>query len=216
MAAVAVDLGVVNEGVEGCDVAVKHRTVTVLDWDDTILASTVLQVVGEVGSKSPEVREAFLELEWHALGLLEEALKVGSVIIVTNAEAGWVEMSAASLMPKVLQFLMRNHIRIVSARSLYGAQYPTTPLAWKLCTFIGEMSLVFGGIQPEHILVLGDGIGECLAARELQRMLPETRVKIIKFVEYPSISKLIEEQTVIRKHLQYVAKIDRSFEKKLP
>eukprot|EP00188_Purpureofilum_apyrenoidigerum_P005603 Plantae.Rhodophyta-Purpureofilum_apyrenoidigerum.ctg7454.p1 GENE.Plantae.Rhodophyta-Purpureofilum_apyrenoidigerum.ctg7454~~Plantae.Rhodophyta-Purpureofilum_apyrenoidigerum.ctg7454.p1 ORF type:complete len:217 (+),score=26.23 Plantae.Rhodophyta-Purpureofilum_apyrenoidigerum.ctg7454:333-983(+) len=193
----------------------RNKTVTILDWDDTILASSFLQTVGDRGDLGDFVMANMSELETHALGLLEEALKVGTVIIVTNAESGWVEISAATYMPRVLHCLRSNNVRIVSARSIYESQYQDNPLQWKLCAFICELSVVFHGSPADHVIVLGDGVGECFAARGVQNMLPSARVKTIKFVNFPTVKKLIEQQDVIKSHLKYVASLDRSFEVRL-
>mmetsp|Transcript_1100 Transcript_1100/g.3417 ORF Transcript_1100/g.3417 Transcript_1100/m.3417 type:complete len:217 (-) Transcript_1100:122-772(-) len=192
-----------------------NRTVTILDWDDTILASSFLQNVGDRHSTSDWVRSCMAELEVYALGLLEEALRVGAVIVITNAEAGWVEISAATYMPRVLECLRSNNIRIISARSTYEPHYRENPLQWKLCAFVRELSIVFDGSPAHHVIVLGDGIGECFAARGVQSMMPSARVKTIKFVDFPTVKKLIEQQTVIRSYLKYVASLDRSFEVRL-
>ena len=49
--------------------------------------------------------------------------------MVTNAETGWVQLSAAKFIPAVVPLLSR--VSILSARSTYEGRYPDAPLKWK-------------------------------------------------------------------------------------
>ncbi len=86
--------------------------------------------------------EAFARLR--ALGesaakLLNCALTFAPVVIVTSAETGWVQLSAARFMPSLLPILAR--VKIVSARSTYEAAYGegASPLDWKVFAFGNEV-----------------------------------------------------------------------------
>jgi len=76
----------------------KESTIIFVDWDDTLLCSSYLSGAGyrldsELESSSPIDRE-LKELEASVIGLLRLAMSFGEVHVVTNAETGWVQLSA--------------------------------------------------------------------------------------------------------------------------
>ena len=69
------------------------------DWDDTCFPSTFLGSNGfgldtSTDLLGADLAQSLQELETCVVGLLEFAMQCGTVIIVTNAEKGWVELSA--------------------------------------------------------------------------------------------------------------------------
>jgi hypothetical protein len=165
----------------------QHRKKTVLffDWDDTLLCSSAL-------FHDPP-REELAELDLQVLGLLELAIQVGRVIIVTNADAGWVELSALTYMPEVSAYLRRNrHITIISARASYGHYYPGEPVRWKLNVFQDIMlqhrgrKTMFGSI--------GDSCVEWTAFHlAIHDQSSSVRTIRVKLVEKPSVAQLVEQ-----------------------
>lgn len=91
------------------------NTVIMFDWDDTLLASSFLSARGYRVDcpESPATIDDAADLaqlraqEQCVCALLKLALSYGTVNIVTNAEIGWVELSAAKFMPSVLPLLER-------------------------------------------------------------------------------------------------------------
>ena len=79
-------------------------------------------------------------LEASVCNLLELAFSYGEVHIVTNAEAGWVELSASKFIPAVLPLLGRT--KVISARSTYERMFPDAPYKWKVspCRLAGLFS----------------------------------------------------------------------------
>lgn len=64
------------------------------------------------------------------IALLERALRCGLVVIITNAETGWVELSCRRFLPRCLPLV--SSIRVVSARSTFEALHPDSPSDWKV------------------------------------------------------------------------------------
>ena len=68
------------------------------DWDDTFFPSTFLASKGyrldTPTERLRDLREPLRELEVCVADVLRLALNFGNVIIVTNAEKGWVQLSA--------------------------------------------------------------------------------------------------------------------------
>ena len=112
------------------------ETIIVFDWDDTLLASSFLSSKGyrldTDKSKLADVEAGLRDLEQAIIAVVTLALQYGEVHIVTNAETGWVQLSAAKFIPAVVPLLHR--VSILSARSTYEGRYPDAPLKWKYDT----------------------------------------------------------------------------------
>ena len=112
--------------------------VLVFDWDDTLLCSSWLAQNG-LRLDYPEVIPASIQKQLEALqtsvvALLRRALTFGKVMIITNAETGWVELSAKRFMPDVLTLLPE--LDVFSARSNFESLSPDSPSDWKVCCLL--------------------------------------------------------------------------------
>ena len=109
------------------------ETIIIFDWDDTLLASSFLSSKGyrldTEKSKIADVEAGLRDLEQSIIAVITLALQYGEVHVVTNAETGWVQLSAAKFIPAVVPLLSR--VSILSARSTYEGRYPDAPLKWK-------------------------------------------------------------------------------------
>ena len=83
------------------------RTLFIVDWDDTLNASTWCVQRGIMIFRLPNEDERLhlARLSKRSAETLQSLMKLGHVIIVTNAEEGWVQSSARSLMPDVSKFV---------------------------------------------------------------------------------------------------------------
>ena len=76
------------------------QTVTIFDWDDTLLCTSHLEMVQrQYGAIPSQVREQLASLERIVQTLLRQASKTGKVFIITNASEGWVQHSSSLCMP---------------------------------------------------------------------------------------------------------------------
>lgn len=170
------------------------RTLTLYDWDDTFLPSTHLASLGirvdETDELPPHLANDLQELELTVIKILEEALRYGIVKVITNAEEGWVELSGSRFMPKLTSFLLDNRVKIVSARTMYEADYPDSPSCWKTAAFAAEVDESFPDVDQLNVLVLGDSLSERDAAHALALRMPASCVKSVKLVERPNVSQL--------------------------
>lgn len=182
--------------------AVRKRardTIIIMDWDDTLLASSWLASHG-LRLDSPSVPRSIVAqlelLEESVLSLLWRASECGRVVIVTNAETGWVELSAQKFMPRVLPALEAAGVRIVSARSTFEPAFPDSPCDWKVQAFHEEVRAAVEekrGDRVLHAISLGDSIHERQAIHQVMHGLPASRTKSVKFVERPTASQLRRE-----------------------
>lgn len=80
------------------------------------------------------------QLEAAVIHILQEALRFGRVVVITNAEAGWVELSGRRFLPRVVAFLAAHDIKIVSARTSFESDFPDAPSSWKMAAFSQEVA----------------------------------------------------------------------------
>jgi len=182
----------------------KESTVIFVDWDDTLLCSSYLSGAGyrldsELESSSPIDRE-LKELESSVIGLLRLAMSFGEVHIVTNAETGWVQLSAKKFLPGVVPVL--DSVKVVSARSTYETMFPDAPVKWKFCAF--QEKLFSDTKSSKNIISFGDSHVEREAVRAVTRGLPNTKTKSVKFAEKPSMEQLRRQLELVTNCFQYI------------
>lgn len=159
-----------------------------IDWDDTLMATTASS---EVDAKQ------WASLELAVLAFLEQLLQLGWVVIVTNADRGWVEQSSTRYMPRVADYLQRNAIPIVSARSLFEVRRVASPsqaeqIRWKFLAMMTTLrDTVIRSRRRPTLVSIGDSKVERAAvfmvASHVSDLPP---VKSIKLRRAPTIAQL--------------------------
>jgi len=165
-------------------------TVTIFDWDDTLLCTSLLTNLGFPDEVPSNFKASMQEIEDRAHRLISEALELGPTYIVTNAVSGWVQDSAAQHLPGLLPLLSR--VTVISARGAYAYLYPDQPGLWKTCTFynlVRDTDLH----QFRDLIVIGDSFYEMVAGQLLRDMFLDLRVKLIKLKESPSPEVLSQQ-----------------------
>lgn len=208
------------------------HTVIMFDWDDTLLASSFLSARGyrvdcvdtpATLSDSSDAAQLRAQ-EQCVVSLLKLALSYGHVNIVTNAEVGWVELSAQKFMPAVLPLLSR--VTVLSARSTFEPAHPEAPLKWKYYAFHERLRAVFGERCMEsraateaelpalssvvadlhrNIVSFGDSHVEREAIRAVTRGVPGWRCKSVKFAERPTVEQLRRQLELVTNCFHYIA-----------
>lgn len=120
---------------------VHSNSFLIFDWDDTLLASHHVASRGyslDTDDIMPrKLRAQLKRLEKAIISTLEGAIQLvgaSNVVVITNADHLWVELSAQKYVPNVLKTL-RKGILIISARQRYEHLFPSHPYQWKLHTF---------------------------------------------------------------------------------
>ena len=117
------------------------QTVTIFDWDDTLLCTSHLEMVQrQYGAIPAQVREQLASLERIVQTLLRQAAKTGKVFIITNASEGWVQHSSSLCMPGLADDL--STVEIISARGAFEASFPGDSHAWKMHAFLQVRNLL--------------------------------------------------------------------------
>jgi len=183
------------------------RPIIAFDWDDTILNSTQLaelglRQVGDHSDSSDDMANTFrcqlARLESSVFTMLHHALTLGEVVIVTNGETGWVELSAQKFLPGLLPLI--GTISVISARSVYQSHNPACPITWKALAF-NAVADRFSEIT--QIISIGDSLVERNAARLVARGR-KMFCKTIKFCERPTLNQLLAQQQVVLMSLSEV------------
>lgn len=192
------------------------KTTAILDWDDTICPSTHLSQLGlrvdDVGDLPDVLQEQLAQLEVAVINIMREAMRFGNVVVITNAEAGWVELSGRRFLPDVIEFIRMYDIKVVSARTNFEKEFPNAPSSWKVASFSQEVKQMFPHDDQLNVLVLGDSMSERDAAHALGGRMPDSKVKTVKFVERPSIDQLMRQVQLVAQSLPDLAGYSKSFD----
>lgn len=219
--------------------APRNGTILIFDWDDTLCPSTWLGqqnlTLNDNCIIPPDVQTKLNLMAEYARRTLQVAMQLGTVVIVTNAEEGWVELSCRKFMPTLFDFL--STFKQLSARSKFEATSVSCPFVWKQMAFRQEIYAHFEKAtqSKKSIISIGDSAHERLAAISITRTLPiasdgfyrmtgpisdlplsptfskawgNCRTKSVKFIERPAIEELMQEHELISSMLQQVAARD--------
>jgi len=122
-------------------------TALIFDYDDTLLPSSWLCAQGlTIQDKDiiqPDIQEKLEKCADLVILLLQKALDLvgdNNPIIITNAERGWIDLSAERFLPRAVPYLKRCHI--MSARSTYEYMTPNF-YVWKLSAFHFQLQNYF-------------------------------------------------------------------------
>jgi hypothetical protein len=185
----------------------------IIDWDDTLNPSTWCMKTGILTVRSPSLTELRIlrELSVLVLSTLKKCMANGLVVIVTNAETGWVEMSSRALLPDVATCL--RGVPVISARTTFESIVRDEPAVWKAMTFsrlISEWSTMLdqnwllGDSLPE-VISIGDASHEREALFHVNSQHEvKFLAKSIKFIERPTFEDLKKQHTMIHARLDAV------------
>jgi len=182
------------------------ETVIIFDWDDTLLASSYLSGRGykldSVVEKNSDIELQLRELEQSVINVLSVAMSYGPVHVVTNAETGWVQLSANKFMPNLVPIISK--LSVVSARSTYEQLFPEAPVKWKQCAFQEKISALGCEDKEKNVISFGDSHVEREAVRAVTKGMARTRTKSVKFAERPSMEQLRRQIELVTNCFQYI------------
>jgi hypothetical protein len=197
------------------DPAAAHRvqdTLIIFDWDDTLCPSTWLQMQGlqiTPGSPIPtqEQKADLGKVARCVIRTLRRAKRLGHVIIVTNGERGWVELSCGKFLPEVGPLL--EGIKVVSANSMFKHTRPQSPVHWKRLAFRAEITSFCQARQmfadtgcQKHMVSVGDSMQERTALMEAMEVRNDCWGKSMKLLERPSPDQLVKQHELLRNCLR--------------
>lgn len=191
-------------------------TIILLDWDDTLLPSTMLTSLGyrvdETTALPADLAADLAGLEEDVIRLLDTCQQHGTVLLVTNAETGWVELSSARFMPSVIDAIKARDIKIVSARSCYDGPFPNSPVDWKQTAFLSQVGMLCDKTDAVNLVSIGDSLNERTAAHHVGGQYESGSIKTVKFVERPDIDQIRRQLSLVASNLGDIAMHDGSFD----
>jgi len=190
-----------------------NQTIIIFDWDDTLCPSTTcmrqhgLSVLG--APPEGELAESLEALTQEAQALIEKASELAEkVVVVTNAEEGWVDLSCKAWMPSLKGTLAS--CEVCSARSTWEPRGVASPAGWKARAFEAAVDRFYSSYPNQswkNILSIGDAPHEREALARVVRWAPggkKCRSKSVKFVLRPSIQQLTRELQMLRDSLKEI------------
>jgi len=177
-------------------------TILIFDWDDTVLPSTWLHEHGlsldDDSWPTVEQQAKLDKLAERAAHTLGTAGRYGQVILVTNAEAGWIELSCQKFMPLLWPSL--RDVKLLSARSTYEHQGVASPFEWKYLAFEREIGGFYeardAGLM-KNVVSFGDSAHEREALIRVTERMGSCRTKSLKLVERPEVEQLLKEHQLL-------------------
>jgi hypothetical protein len=170
------------------------QTLVIFDWDDTLFPTSWLQRQGFFKADAVPSMQQTAQLQKLADVVertLRTALLFGKVVVVTNAEKGWVEVCCSKLMPSLAQVL--SEVDIVSARSAYE-RHSQNPSEWKRLAFAHEVEqLHIQSNEQLNVVSVGDSLYEQHAVMAVCENVQNCFAKSLKFMDKPSIEELVDQ-----------------------
>jgi len=186
--------------------APKHQTVTIFDWDDTLLCTSYLNRMGEGKPLHPTIARHLRDIEVVAKKLLEKAVRLGHTFLITNAMSGWVEYSCAKWLPGLLPVLRK--VRVISARSKWEAAFPDEVRQWKIHAFLEVQRQLDSVIT--NLTSLGDAEYEMEATRLMGQQFEQASVKTIKFRNNPTPEELLKQLQLVEHKFESIVENARN------
>lgn len=187
------------------------RSLMIFDWDDTILPTSYLAKLGyklDSPDPTPAIQLVLDEYSLLVNQTLTEAARRGHVMIVTNAETGWIQLTVEKFLPKSVATVGR--FEHISARSMFEPTGVLTPIGWKENAFkmvVQEYLRATGRTASSssgkcQVISLGDSGHEREAILKVcDEFRDEVICKSLKFMERPDIDSLKKEHLLIQECL---------------
>lgn len=183
----------------------KHKTLFILDWDDTLFPTNWV-VKNNINIMIPNSRDIysvyFDHLDRVLSSFLIKLIKMGKVIIVTNALTDWVNVSS-EVLPKTYHFLKK--VQIVSARGTYKNK-SSQMMDWKIMAFRDIINKEFNDNHIMNIISIGDAEYEyqALIALNKHKKGHKKFLKSIRLLKNPSHDVLIDQIQVLSEAIDHV------------
>lgn len=169
------------------------NTLIILDWDDTLFPTAWI-MAHKLNINDENVKNKYMiyfsQLDVILHKLLTKMLKMSIVVIVTNAKMTWINYSIECV-PNTKK-LIKNKIKVISARDKFYDSHKNKIYAWKILTF---SYIVKYYKNLNTILSIGDAEYELVALLNLykNRKNYDTYYKSIKLISKPSFDILLQQ-----------------------
>lgn len=185
-------------------------TKIVFDWDDTFMPTSWLEKIKH--SPDQEGLQELADLSKVAISVITQAKLYGLVIIVTNADEGWVHQSCSQHMPLLQPHLAG--IPVISAQEKYSLLYPD-PRQWKIAAFRDELLPDLLPYTSLNVISIGDGLPEFTAINYLKNLIkPYLKINLItkgiKLLEKPEPNMLRQQLEIVYTDMKAIVELPES------
>lgn len=199
-----------------------NQTIIIFDWDDTLCPSTEcayrrgLPLQEPLGD--PDLAEALARHSGEVCALLQEAKSLADrVVVITNAQEGWVQESCGSWMPGLVPQLAQ--CEVVSARSTWEPVGVQSPAGWKAHAFNEAVVGFYSRYSQQswkNVVSVGDALYEREALARVVGLAPPSRFsdgpacrsKSVKFGDHPTLEELETQVRILREGLREIVQHD--------
>jgi len=203
--------------------ATPEETLLIFDWDDTLCPSYWVKSVQcasyeSMGPDREDVKDALAQIAAHAADLLTAAEQYGKVVIVTNAETGWIELSCKRWLPSLQPIVEK--IECLSARSTWEPSGLKSPFQWKAREFEDVIEKFYSKRLHQswkNVVSIGDSPHERQALQQATRGSVSSkklkcRTKTIKLKVRPLAAELLQELATLSQNLEQLVCHDDSLD----
>ena len=198
-----------------------NRNIFIFDWDDTLFPTSWLSSKNYINNNMKLVSQLNLEDQFTLTTysqkiavLLEKCLHIGHVIVITNADNGWIKECISKFMPNLVELITR--IQCYSAKHLFQETF--IPFYWKVATFSYALRNYMDEKQQTSIISFGDSEYEKNANKLFCMNYKNCYSKVIKYIENPTITQLEKENDLVCNYINhicnYTGNIDNIINKK--
>jgi hypothetical protein len=188
-------------------------TLIIFDWDDTLFCTSAVlpNPLLPLEIKDTHTKMEVEELETYIYTLLTKALELGTVIIVTNGQEGWVELCCSRIYKRIEPLLQQ--IKVVSARSLHEKEYPHNYFHWK-CLVFKDIIDHPTTTTYTNVISIGDSEYERFALNYTKILLDYGVVytKSIKLLDTPTIVNLQRQIIYLIHKIRHIVECDRDMD----
>jgi hypothetical protein len=192
----------------------KHKTLFILDWDDTLFPTNWVMKNGInlLTSSRDQYVIYFQELDRVLSKFLKNVINMGKVIIVTNALPDWINISSVVL-PHTYNLLRK--VKIISARGIYR-NVSSKMMDWKMMAFRDIIDKEFNNASLMNVISVGDAEYEYQALISISKQKVNTTkyLKSIRFMKDPSHDILIDQLEVLNEAIPKIWTQDKHLDLK--
>jgi len=171
---------------------IEKKYLFLFDWDDTLYPRTFLSKNGYYPSKKEipiNVLNKLKLLEGIILDMFQNISLFGNVVIISNSDRDWINITCKLFMPSLFVFIRKN-VLYLSAKNLYDTSYPGEPILWKAQTMKHVLKKFYGEEKNKYVISVGDSIIEYTAIKSVSKLLDIHSVTTVKFIEILSLNQL--------------------------
>ena len=184
--------------------ASKKETVFVLDWDDTLMCTSF--IFSRTQGLTNEEKNIIKNLKKIVNIFLEECIKYGKIIIMTNSTEKWMKKTAENYL-KIKKNLIEQ-IKIISTRDKFEKKRIESK-QWKQIT-LEEILLKYGD-KIENLICGSDSERDIDVFKNISKKYKDINISTIKFKAKPSPLIMIKEIEYLNKKLNDIIGTNKNY-----